>query len=117
MIRGEPALCFANNSVAEYREAIVQAETEGHEFAYIQWRISPFFKPDDTIGYIAEKRFGEGDPNVDEYFNEHTTRRQVFYQALRGGAIFRELYPRDRLLRYVRPVLMQRTSGRCRPIM
>lgn len=100
--KATPARVLVNRSVADYRSAVVSAESRARESAFIQWRIAPYFKSEDTINYLAQERFGEGSPDAANYRDEHLRRRQAFQDHLLRGDIHREIYPRDRLLSYVK---------------
>ncbi len=90
-----------HNTIESYKTAINEAEGGAKELLYIQHRIAPYFKTDNAINFIASARFGKGSPNFESYTAEHHGRRQAFYRFLADGGVYREIFPRERLLRYV----------------
>jgi len=98
---GTPALVRTNSSVEAYKEGVVAAERTATSLDYIQWRIPPYYKTREIIEYIATQRFGEGNPNFQVYLDEHLTRAAQHRTLMERGIPIREIYPRERLIRYV----------------
>ncbi|WP_420130368.1 hypothetical protein [Longimicrobium sp.] len=95
------AQVLVNTSVAEYRRAVVKAEAQGKDFAYIQRRLAPYLHKDEALHYIATQRFGAGNPEMEAYVAAHQSRRAAFFSALGAGVRYRELFPRSAIVRYV----------------
>jgi hypothetical protein len=95
-------LILVNLSIAEYRTAVVSAEANGRDFAFIQRRIAPYLLSDSTLKFIAAQRFGDGHSEMHAYVASHLLRRQAFMQSLESGAKYREVFSRKTLLDYVK---------------
>lgn len=99
--RSVMARVLVNCSVAEYRDAILDAESEASDFAFVQRRIAPYLNSDEMLRFVAAQRFGEGHPETHAYVATHQRRRQAFLAALDSGARYREILPRNSIMRYV----------------
>ena len=96
------AHALANVSVGAYRDAVVSAEEDAHDYAFVQRRVAPYFNSDDMLRFIATQRFGAGNREADAYVSAHRRRRDAFFASLASGARYREMFERRALLSYVR---------------
>lgn len=95
-------------SPSAYKDLILRAERDAGEIWRIPKRVSVIFKGIDTVRAIAVKRFGLGSPNIAHYVEEHQSRQEQAFAALRAGTLrLREIYSRLELEQY----LSSRTHG------
>lgn len=96
-----PAYVKTHTTTSEYHQSVVELEEHGVDFAFIQSRIAPYFLPPDAVQYVAELRFGAGNPLLQRYVEAQDKRRKAFFRLVARGAVIREIYPRSRLVNYV----------------
>lgn len=96
-----PAYVKTHTTTSEYHQSVVELEEHGVDFAFIQSRIAPYFFPPEAVRYVAELRFGAGNPLLQRYVEAQDKRRKAFFRLIARGAVIREIYPRSRLLSYV----------------
>jgi hypothetical protein len=85
-----------------YHRAIVQLEEQGSEFCFVQYRIAPYFLPEAAVEHVASLRFGAGSPLKEKYIEAQRKRRDAFNHLIARGARVREIYPRSRLVSYIK---------------
>jgi hypothetical protein len=96
------AYVLVNSTAASYRQIISDTERDTRTFAFIQRRIAPYMHSDEMLSAVAENRFGAGNPEKEAYVRAHQGRRTAFFRSLENGATYREIYPRDALINFVR---------------
>ena len=96
-----PAYVLTHSTTSQYHKSVAAIEERGTDFRYVQYRISPYFLPSAAVAYVADSRFGTGNPLREAYIDAQARRRKAFFQLIARGACVREIYPRDRLLNYI----------------
>lgn len=79
-------------SPKDYKESIIKAEENAKEILLLPKRLTVMFKSQEMIEDMAQKRFGEGSPHIQEYVNEHMSRKVSFIQALNDGCKVYEIH-------------------------
>ncbi|HEY3685715.1 MAG TPA: hypothetical protein VGL93_21975 [Streptosporangiaceae bacterium] len=95
-----PAEVLTFTSTEKYHQAVTELERRGNDFRYVQNRIAPYFLPAAAVEHVARLRFGDGDAQRGHYIESQRNRRTAFFELIGRGATVREIYPRERILRY-----------------